>query len=95
MKPTPISQPSLWGFYLGGGLDWFLGSTTAIEGQAGIQRFDEENFDPQANILAKIGLFFFLPPEGESRGRAPRPRHDQRPADDRRPGFLPMEYFQQ
>lgn len=61
---------SLGGFYLGGGLTWFLSHTAAIEAQAGLQRFYEEDFDPQTNLLANISLFFFLPPEGESLGRA-------------------------
>lgn len=64
---------NLWGVYLGAGIDWFLSPSAAIEGQAGVQRFDEENLDPRTNILADIGLFFFLPPEGESLGRANPP----------------------
>ena len=61
---------NLWGFFLGGGIDWFLGPSAAIEGQAGVQWFDEEEAEPRTNILANVGLFFFLPPEGESLGRA-------------------------
>ncbi len=58
-----------WGFYLGGGQDWFLSPTAAIEGRAGVQWSDEEESDARTNILANIGLAFFLPPDGESLGR--------------------------
>ncbi|MCO6478519.1 MAG: hypothetical protein J5I94_17945 [Phaeodactylibacter sp.] len=64
---------NLWGWRFGAGADWFLGPTAAIEGQAGVQWFDEEDVDARTNILADVGLFFFLPPEGESLGRANPP----------------------
>lgn len=60
---------SLWGWSLSGGADWFLSPSTAIEGRIGVQWFDEEDIDARTNILADVGLFFFLPPEGESLGR--------------------------
>ena len=64
---------SFWGMYLGAGVDWFLGATAAIEGQAGLQRLDEEGLNPRTDILARVGILFLLPPEGESLGRVAPP----------------------
>ena len=64
---------TLWGFYLGGGLDWLLSSSAAIEGRAGVQLLDEEGLDARANVLADLGLAFFLPAGGGSIGSANPP----------------------
>lgn len=63
----------LGGFYLGGGLAWFLNPTAAVEGRAGLQRHYEEDLDPRTNLLADIGLSYFLSPGGESLGGATPP----------------------
>ena len=49
---------NLWGVYLGAGIDWFLSPSAAIEGQAGVQRFEVA----AASDAVGVGEFGLRPP---------------------------------